>query len=833
MGEYKAVRKSSTMSLATSGGIGGGAGGGMSMATMAHGGPSALSTHQQASNAGGTSGPPPGTSAPPPNMASMAADLIDKNQSLNWKSIKNLAKMPIVSCDIYGDSGEVAYFPPVSNMDEEDEVTEENKGGIKVKGIGKVSATGSSLVFHKDSDAAHKTLRKLIAKGKGYTSVFANSLSDKKSKDSTDTVTLSSPHLLVGERQVKYLSESTASRYTIGKDSSHAIDMQDSCDSVTISNGNLDGSTSAQNDKYDRVTVNLKIHSKKKSVSILPEEAVKVILNKAKMNVSKVCPSLEEPSDADEEAFVEYPMALALPAWACNHCTIEGLNDACDNTAVFYNRSMAALSGAFVPKFGTQGGKKGLIPAPIYTKIMERVSAHRKKIQEAQQRKESLPNTNYLPIVVMAGMTEDGVELTAVQLKNPNASFGIGNVHCPFGEMRVVSSVAYQSTKSVALVNKALVELSDNVDEICPELEDDGGVVAMVTYGTIAKQLQLKDALNKALNGIKGDEVWNTRMEFLSTQEDAVAVGTSVLAGVSHSRLLPEATEDGKGSRPSVVVKNVAPCAVGISYSFDSGKSFSEPKVIFEYDRRVPAGPYKIDFSAAECVALKKDPTLLNDSEKLYEEAEKWNKSKHNSLREEAALSLKVIIKQQFERNGKWRELGFDATPLIIKSDEDEDEAAEPQAIEKSTIEVSLDSIGFLSFQLESDGQTIAQADKAAKSSKFWKWVRIIGAIAFFGGFMAKSYLDERNREICANKVLAYYKRASPNSINDGDKHHAHYTCYKYRGKHEKLYKKLEKKYGFEMKEVDEWNDGLDDPQPPVEEDEEQEENLDEEKEEL
>ena len=113
------------MSLATSGGIGGGAGGGMSMATMAHGGPSALSTHQQASNAGGPSGPPPGTSAPPPNMASMAADLIDKNQSLNWKSIKNLAKMPIVSCDIYGDSGEVAYFPPVSNMDEEDEVTEE------------------------------------------------------------------------------------------------------------------------------------------------------------------------------------------------------------------------------------------------------------------------------------------------------------------------------------------------------------------------------------------------------------------------------------------------------------------------------------------------------------------------------------------------------------------------------------------------------------------------------------------------------------------------------------------------------------------------------------
>ena len=73
------------MSLATSGL--GGAGAGMSMSAMAHGGPSALSTHQQASS-GNTAGPPPGTTAPPPSMASMAADLIDKNQNLGWKMIK-------------------------------------------------------------------------------------------------------------------------------------------------------------------------------------------------------------------------------------------------------------------------------------------------------------------------------------------------------------------------------------------------------------------------------------------------------------------------------------------------------------------------------------------------------------------------------------------------------------------------------------------------------------------------------------------------------------------------------------------------------------------------
>jgi len=89
---------------------------------------------------------------------------------------------------------------------------------------------------------------------------------------------------------------------------------------------------------------------------------------------------------------------------------------------------------------------------------------------------------------------------------------------------------------------------------------------------------------------------------------------------------------------------------------------------------------------------------------------------------------------------------------------------------------------------------------------------------------MAKSYLGEYNREQCAQKVLAYYKRVAPNTINDGDEHHAHYTCYKYKGKVDKLYKKLEKKYGIEVKEVHEWEDEVEEEVA----DEEKEENLDE-----
>ena len=74
--------------------------------------------------------------------------------------------------------------------------------------------------------------------------------------------------------------------------------------------------------------------------------------------------------------------------------------------------------------------------------------------------------------------------------------------------------------------------------------------------------------------------------------------------------------------------------------------------------------------------------------------------------------------------------------------------------------------------------------------------------------------------------MLAYYKRAAKNTINDGDEHHAHYTCYKFRGKTDKLYKKLERKYGIPVKEVDEWEDEEED----VDNEEEEEENLDDEK---
>ena len=60
------------------------------------------------------------------------------------------------------------------------------------------------------------------------------------------------------------MHEATAAKYTAKEGSSHVIDEDASASGgggLTIQNGNLDGSSVAQNNDFDRVTFNLKLHS--------------------------------------------------------------------------------------------------------------------------------------------------------------------------------------------------------------------------------------------------------------------------------------------------------------------------------------------------------------------------------------------------------------------------------------------------------------------------------------------------------------------------------------------------------------------------------------------
>ena len=113
----------------------------------------------------------------------------------------------------------------------------------------------------------------------------------------------------------------------------------------------------------------------------------------------------------------------------------------------------------------------------------------------------------------------------------------------------------------------------------------------------------------------------------------------------------------------------------------------------------------------------------------------------------------------------------------------------------------------------------------AARNSTLRYWVGLIFAVLFFGGFLFKSYWEEHVLERDTKRILKYYKSVIPGSIQDGDEHNARYLAWKYRGKKDKLWRSLEKKYGEPVRDLHEYPDSNDEQG----EDEDEEQNLDEE----
>lgn len=114
---------------------------------------------------------------------------------------------------------------------------------------------------------------------------------------------------------------------------------------------------------------------------------------------------------------------------------------------------------------------------------------------------------------------------------------------------------------------------------------------------------------------------------------------------------------------------------------------------------------------------------------------------------------------------------------------------------------------------------------KTSRNSTIRYWIGIVLAIAFFGGFLVKSYWEERVFERDTKRLLAYYKHVVPGSMADGDEQNAKYLVWKYKGKANRLWKRLEKKYGVPVLHEHEWEDQEDT------EEESEIENLDEENE--
>ena len=808
----------------------------MSAGIAAHGGPSAMATHTAAhahhGHAHAHAGPAPGV-APPGSFAALAADVVDKGQNLTLRGVRGVAGLPVVAIDLYGDAGEVAAFPPVAEEDDGGKKKPEEPRPRSIKAIGSIGVNRTDVVLKRDDDAAHKAVRRLLTKGFGYESVMKTALMEDEAAaadESSKAARIVKPQLLLGVRRTADLDPATLALYKVADADGAAIAEESDAarsNAVTIRNGTLDGSAQPNDDDFDRVAFHLAIHGKKKGLTMLPDEAVGLVVAQAKRLVYK--DYADDIADADENAdseeeYLEVPAAIAVPGWNCSDATSEALIEACGGSNVtLYQRPVAAAVGSLLPRSDTGA------PSKLLQHVGERLNAVNKERQmrartaEARGEEPDGPTDPFHPVLIYAGSTAEGLEMTAVQLSKIQDMDEVDGM-APFGDFKVITSVAYRTNDPPSKVKQAFNVLTANIDEMMPELfEDDGGPISFVTYGSIPSQLKMREAMMKAL-AASSDEDWSSgKIPFQSTKEECVACGVALLAAVSHGRLttiVNETRKDGKQrakGKPAVVVQNSSCSAVGVRYNYFGGsnKKWSGVKTVFDFDRRVPAGPYSIEFSAAECAAIRANGGKDMEEEELLEASKKLSGAKNIPAREEAALALRVQVVQQLERDGPWIKVGDVMKPLTMtkKSDDDDEDddaakdKAEPFACEESILELSLNPVGMLTNAFISDGQSVVQATKSARNSAIRYYFGVAAAILFFGGFMVKSYMEEKIFERDVKRVLAFYKHAAPGSISDGDERNARWLVYKYKGRKDKLWRRLEVKYDMEVKQSWEWDD--------------------------
>jgi hypothetical protein len=220
--------------------------------------------------------------------------------------------------------------------------------------------------------------------------------------------------------------------------------------------------------------------------------------------------------------------------------------------------------------------------------------------------------------------------------------------------------------------------------------------------------------------GASASSEWRN-VPVLGTKSDCIALGTAVLGAVTHGRqvvLVPRG-DDGGGSGKlraelAIRVQNVAPAAVGYRISYHGGggddekASWTPVKTIFDFDRRIPAGPYPLEFSAAECAVHRASSSSsggrLGDEE-FAKATKEMQAAKHIPAREEAALALRAEIVQKWTRDGPWIKVGETMEPLV-KLDEDNldaDGEARRVACESVTLEISLGVHGMLTSSMEGE----------------------------------------------------------------------------------------------------------------------------------
>lgn len=635
------------MSLATTGGGGfaGGAAGGIAMAHSAGAGSAAIAhAPPPAAQTGYTS-----SSAP---ASVLSANLLDKEQGISLKRVKNTAHLPIVAVDLYASTQtQVAYFPKKPEDPSQGTLpilVTENK---KTKNKKTNDSTTTDLHFV-TGEASHKTLRKFLSKKTDFATLQQDSLQNNTSTTKQVIISLPQPHRWLGYHRVADVPDALKSTLP---------------DPISLANDDAD-----ENEK--RILFRLQLAASKKPISLFPEEAMEIVLAQAQYRVEQGLPDAARKEIEDDAMF---PFALAMPAYASSDATMEALRESMPS-AVIVQRNVALLAGAMV-----EGDT-----------VVQRIQTVRQALQ-AQYRKAVATDPEAVledtcMMIVASSTSGGGVECTAIQVFSPNPA----NVACRMGEYRVISNVSYPAASSVEL-SQCMTELETILAQDHEDLDGPTGIVFCSEDATSKPQLP-KD--------------W-TKVPVFAMPPSAVAKGAAILGAVAHGRLSRILQSEGAKSRAvlGIHVQTVAPMAVAIQTKYSDGKDAmtdwsqaEPPKVLFDFDRPTPAGPYTIDYEAAETVVYAAQSNKKDlEGEEFTKAVAQHQGHKGIPAREAAALQLTVRILQQHTRNGEWRVVGEPWKPLTKKEDD------KLIAIERVQVLITLSVTGLIATQHVGDGYVL------------------------------------------------------------------------------------------------------------------------------
>jgi hypothetical protein len=240
------------------------------------------------------------------------------------------------------------------------------------------------------------------------------------------------------------------------------------------------------------------------------------------------------------------------------------------------------------------------------------------------------------------------------------------------------------------------------MDTIAPEAD---GPAAVIFCGSATDQKTLAAKWDSVKN-----EEWKNVPVFASAV-DAIAKGCSVLAAVSHGRLSRIAKAGGGSAKAraelGIRVQNVAPVAVAVRMNYFGGQpdKWSDVKMVFDFDRQIPAGPYALDFKASEIAAHRSGPSssaggkALSD-EDFAKEVKQFEGAKGIPMREEAALNFKLQVLQKWTRDGEWKPVGDILDPLVKETTDKDGKTTKRDACEEIRLELTLGVTGMLTSSL-------------------------------------------------------------------------------------------------------------------------------------